>query len=169
MFLIGIEICLIWALASQFSYLVLVNGDAIGIHLFVLIGVIGLAGILAITVGVAGNRASERWGKERCRIMLGTDYRLFYKGEIYVVYCVVLGTIVATGVWDLVTVINALIDNNFDLSVFFDNYVVIDFVLFQVVWQLWIHALVGGIISVIGLGIAIHIIWKINNDTFCEL
>lgn len=169
MFLIGLEICLIWALASQFSYLYFVVGDASGIHLFVLIGIIGLAGFLAITVGIAGNRANDRWGKERCRVMLGTDARLFYKGELYVVYSVILGTLVATGVWDLVTVINALVDNNFDLSVFFDDYLVLDFILFQVVWQLWLHALIGGITAGIGLVIAVYIMWKIGNDTFCEL
>ena len=169
MFLIGIEICLIWALASQFSYLVLVNGDASGMHFFVLVGIIGMAGFLAMTVGIAGNRANERWGRERCKKLLGTDSRLFYKGELYVVYSVILGTLIATGVCDLVTVLNALIDSNWDFSVFFDDYIVVDFVLFQVVWQLWIHTLVGGITAIIGLCIAIHIIWKINNDTFCEV
>lgn len=169
MILVGLELCLIWALASQFSYLVLVYGDASGIHYFVLFGIVISAGILAITLGVAGSRAHDKWGNEKCATLLGADTRLFQKSELYVFYCVILGTMVATGAWDLVTVLNALIDSTWDLSVFFDDYVVLDFIIFQIVWQLWLHALIGGITAGIGLTIAIYIMWKIGTDTFCEL
>ena len=168
LFLVIVEISIIWALASQFSYFVLVYGDPSGVHYFVLFGIIGLAGFVAFTIGMAGSRSQERWGTERCKNMIGMDIRFLYKGEVFVLYCILIGTLSGIGAWTLVTVLNALIDNNWSLSVFFDDYVVLDFVGFKIIWQLWIHAVVGGIVGLIGTGMFFSVAWRIATKKFCE-
>jgi hypothetical protein len=97
------------------------------------------------------------------------DGRLFRKSEALPLMCVVLGTLIGLGVWEMVTVVTAIIDNAFDLSVLYDDYLVFDFLYFQVVLPLWAHALLGAIEMGIPLAIAIMLAFKLKNGTFCEI
>lgn len=164
-----VEIFLLWGLASQFSYLVYVKADTSGTHLFIIFGLIVTAIIAVITMGFAAVRASERWSNQRCRKLFGIDGRLMYKSEVLIIMIAIIGTLTGTGVWDMVTTVNALMDSGYDLSVFYDDYLVVDMILFQIVWPLWLHTTVGGIKALIGVILAIIIGNRVHKGTFCEL
>ena len=163
------EMVLIWAIASQFSYAVTVNGDISAFHLFLVLGVI-VIGILAfLTFGMMGINSTNEWNDQRCSKFLGFDTKMVYKNEMLIFSAIVLGTLIGTGVWDVVTTLNALASAGWDLSVFNDDYVVIDFVMFKIVWVLWVHLLVGTVKGGIALVIAIMLGARIKNGKFCEV
>jgi hypothetical protein len=164
-----IEVCLLWGLASQFSYLVYVKSDTSGTHLFLVLGLILTASVAVVTVGFTAARASEAWLNQRCRKIFGMDARLMYKTEVLALSLVILGTLIGTGVWDIVTTFNALIDSGWDTAVFYDDYLVFDMLIFEIVWPLWLHTTVGGIKIIIGVVIAGIIGSRVSKGTFCEM
>lgn len=167
--LVIIEIVLIWAVGSQFSWTAKQKGNLTSFHVFLIFGVILIGMASAITIGMAGARATERWADQRCRNFFGADFRLLYKSEVFVLFAVVFGTLIGTGVWDVITILNALVESGWDLSVFLDSYLVIDLVFFQITWQLWLHLVVGATKGGIALVLAIIVAGKIRKGTFCEV
>lgn len=167
--LVLIEIVLIWAVGSQFSWTVKQKGNLTSFHIFLVTGVIVIGLATAITIGMAGARASERWAGQRCRNFFGADFRLLYKSEVFVLFAVVFGTLIGTGIWDMVTILNALAESGWDLSIFFDDYLVIDMVFFQITWKLWLHLVVGATKGGIAVIFAILMGRKIRKGTFCEI
>lgn len=164
-----IEIVLIWGLASQFSYLIYVVNDSSGTHVFLVIGVIITAIITILTMGIVAIRASERWGNERCRKMMGVDARLMNKSEVFIISIIVLSTLIGTGAWDMVTTLNALMANSWNLDVFHDDYLVFDLILFKIIWPLWLHTVVGGSKAILGIIIAFVIGYRVRDGSFCEI
>lgn len=164
-----IEIVLIWAVASQFKYAVMIYGDLSAFYVFLVLGIIVVAILAGLTLGMAGVYSTHRWDDERCTQFLGLDCRMMYKNEMMVLSAIVLGTLIGTGVWDMITTINALYQNGWDLNTFNDPYVVIDFIWFEIVWVLWVHTLVGTVKGGIALVIAIMVGSQIKHGKFCEV
>jgi len=167
--LVIIEIVLIWAVASQFKYSVMVDGDTSSFYIYLIIGIIVISILAGLTLGMLGIHSTHAWNDERCSKFLGFDTRMVYKNEMIILSAIVLGTLIGTGAWDVVTTLNALYNNGWDLSTFNDPYVVVDFGLFEIVWVLWVHLLVGTVKGGIALVIAIILGSKIKHGEFCEI
>jgi len=166
--IVALEIGLLWTITSQVSYMVSVMGETSVLYYFMPIGLSLIVVFLAVTIGLAGARARERWGEERCNTILNIDSRIFYKVETFIILCVVLGTMIGMGMWTMVTVLNAMIDNNWQLITFFMPYLLVDFGYFQVILPLWVHAALGSIIGGIGAIGAINVCRSVADDEFCE-
>lgn len=169
MILIVIEMGFLWAVASQVSYIFSALGPFEFAHYLTLFFLLGISTFLAITIGLASSRSHERWGNQNCKTIFGRNMRFLYKGEVFIIFSVVLGTLVGIGSWTFITLINALIDNNWNLIVITHDYLFFDMWLFQIVLPLWMHIFIGGISFSIAVVLIAHICHSIAQETFCEV
>jgi hypothetical protein len=163
-----IEFVLVWAVASQFKYMVVELGNTSAFYIYLVIGVVVIGLLSSITIGAGAIKATESWGRERCQNLFGFRARIVYKSEVFILLIVILGTLVGTGMWDMVTVFNVLNYSGWDWSLLQQEYMVFDMIIFQIKWKLWVHIAVGSIKGGIAFLFAVFFSIKIKRGTFCE-
>jgi hypothetical protein len=163
------EVVLIWAMGSQVFYMAHNLGGGEYMQVVILFGVIGTALLTAFTAAVLAGRSVKLWGEQKCKGIAGIDARFFYKGEVLITLIVVLGTLMGTAIWDLVTAVNALIGSSGDFSVFLEDFLLMDMVIFEVVWPLWLHALLGALKMAVFGTVAVLLCRKVGSGEFCEV
>jgi hypothetical protein len=163
------ELALVAGIAAQFSYLVVHRGETAQFHLILIFGVLATSMLATLTAAAVAFRAEELWGNRRCRKVLGVDSRMLYKGEMFVLLAVLLGTAAGAGVWDLVTALNALSASGWEGAALAQEHLVLDLLAFSVSCPLWMH-LIGGVVKV-GAALAggAHFALRTGRGDFCEV
>jgi len=164
-----LSISAIFAMASQFNWVVNYDfmTDLTTFQMYLLIGVVVMALVAVIIIGLGAMNYGRVWKNEACKSKLG-DFKI-PKAEIFLTLGILLGVLAGTGMWDVVMVIHFLLNYGWSISTWTMNVTVIAFPIFPIVWQLWIQAVIGSTKVAIGIVMAIVFAVRVSSGAdFCD-